>query len=161
MRIIPQRNGGGVAVLAWLLVVPTAGLALPARSAARQEPRQEHGTLTALEGKLLSVPGNGPVLRAHDKEIPLGATSTYLLHTLEDQRLANREVRLEGTQKADGRFEVAHLFTLRDGKLYRVRYYCNVCNIAALEPGRCVCCQRPTELQEIPVSQTDRDTLAN
>ncbi|HKS96865.1 MAG TPA: hypothetical protein VJV74_12150, partial [Terriglobia bacterium] len=93
--------------------------------------------------------------------IPLAATSSYLLHTLEDQRLANREVRLEGAMKADGRFEVAHLFTLRDGKLYRVRYYCNVCNIAALEPGRCVCCQRPTELQEIPVSQTDKDTVAD
>jgi hypothetical protein len=157
MRTTPQRNRTGMVFRALLPVLLAGGLAMPARSASRPE----HGMEMGLEGKLLSVPGHGPVLRAHDKDIPLAATSTYLLHTLEDQRLANREVRLEGTMQADGHFEVAHLFTLRDGKLYRVRYYCNVCNIVALEPGRCVCCQRPTELQEIPVSQTDRDTLAN
>ena len=99
-------------------------------------------------------------MRAPNKDVPLAATTTYLLHTLEDHRLVNREVRLEGTMKPDGRFEVAHLYTIRDGKLYKVRYYCEICNIVALEPGRCVCCQRPTELQEIPVSQTDKDTVA-
>lgn len=159
MRITPQRNrcaAGFVAVLAALIA---ACVALGVPSGAR--PAQANPAPTTLEGKLLSLAGHGLVLRTHDKNIPLAATSSYLLHTLEDQRLANREVRLEGTMKADGRFEVAHLFTVREGKLYRVRYYCNVCNIAALEPGRCVCCQRPTELQEIPVSQTDQDTIAN
>ena len=63
--------------------------------------------------------------------------------------------------KRDGTLEVARLYTIHQGKLFRVRYYCDVCNIAALEPGPCVCCQRPTELQEIPVSETDQDTVAN
>jgi hypothetical protein len=105
-----------------------------------------------LEGKLLSVPGEGPVLRIHEKDQPLSATTTYLFHTLLDKRLANREVRVEGTTKADGTFEVERLYTVRNGKLYRVRYFCKVCNIEALEPGDCVCCQQPTELQEIPVT---------
>ena len=86
------------------------------------------------------------------KDQPLSATTTYLLHTLSDKRLANREVRLEGTMKADGTFEAERLYTVRDGKLYRVRYFCKVCNIEALEAGDCVCCQHPTELQEIPVT---------
>ena len=159
MRITPQRNRCSAVFLAVLAALLGACVALAVPSGTR--PAQANPALTALEGKLLSVAGHGPVLRTHDKNIPLAATSSYLLHTLEDQRLANREVRLEGTMKADGHFEVAHLFTIRDSKLYRVRYYCNVCNIAALEPGRCVCCQRPTELQEIPVSQTDQDTIAN
>jgi len=117
---------------------------------------------TVLEGELASVPGRGPVLRARNrKAYTLSARTTYLLHTLGDKRLANRDVRLEGTMKPDGTFEVTHLYTVRDGKLYRVRYYCEVCNIAALEPGACVCCQRPTELQEIPVSEVDQDTIAN
>src|SRR5271169_6816085 len=69
-----------------------------------------------LTGKLVSVPDSGLVLRTAKKDYPLSARTSYLLHTLQDQRLADREVRLEGTTKADGRFEVAKLFTLRDGK---------------------------------------------
>jgi hypothetical protein len=106
-----------------------------------------------LEGKLLLTPGVGPALREHGKDQPLSAITPYLLHTLEDKRLANREVRVEGIPKTDGTFEVARLYTLRNGKLYRVRYFCNICNIEALEPGNCVCCQQPTELQEIPVTE--------
>jgi hypothetical protein len=54
--------------------------------------------------------------------------------------------------KADGTFQVERLYTVKDGRLYRVRYFCKICNIEALEPGNCVCCQQPTELQEIPVT---------
>jgi hypothetical protein len=54
--------------------------------------------------------------------------------------------------KADGTFEVERLYTVKDGKLYRVHYFCKVCNIEALEPGDCVCCQQPVELEEIPAS---------
>ena len=33
------------------------------------------------------------------------------------------------------------------------------CHIVALEPGRCVCCQQPTELQEVPLNKQDRKVL--
>jgi hypothetical protein len=112
------------------------------------------GAATFLNGKLETLPGTGLVLGTAKKDYPLFARTTYLFHTLQDKRLANRQVRLEGTTKADGTFEVAKLFTVRNGKLYRVRYYCEVCNIEALEPGNCVCCQQPTELQEIPVDES-------
>ncbi len=108
---------------------------------------------TNFTGKLVTLEGTGLVLRTGKKELKLSARTSYLFHTLQDKRLANREVRLEGTTEPDGTFEVSKLFTLRDGKLYRVRYYCEVCNIEALEPGNCVCCQQPTELQEIPVNE--------
>jgi hypothetical protein len=104
-----------------------------------------------ISGKLITIASTGLVLRTDKKDIKLGARTSYLLHTLQDKRLANREVRLEGVTLADSSFEVAKFFTVRDGKLYRVRYYCEICNIEALEPGPCVCCQQPTELQEIPV----------
>ena len=108
--------------------------------------------LSVLEGKLLSTSGNCPVLQMREKDQPLSADTTYLFHTLQDKRLANREVRVEGTMKGDGTFEVERFFTVKDGKLYQVRYFCKTCNIVALEPGDCVCCQQPTELQEIPIS---------
>jgi hypothetical protein len=133
------------------LIVCVAALAASSLRAAQGVARH----LAVLEGRLLSIPGQGPALRIHEKDQPLSATTTYLFHTLLDKRLANREVRVEGSMKADGRFEVERLYTIRNGKLYRVRYFCKLCNIEALEPGDCVCCQQPTELQEIPVADSD------
>ena len=122
----------------------------PGTLAARPKP------LPALEGKLIDLPGKGPVLKMPDKVQVLTATTPYLFHTLQDKRLAGREVRVEGRPQADGTFQVDWLYTIREGKLYRVRYYCKTCNIVALEPGKCVCCQQPTELQEIPVTDSDQ-----
>jgi len=106
--------------------------------------------LTVLEGKLLTTRGDCPLLKIGDREQALSANTPYLLHTMQDKRLDGREVRLEGLAKPDGSFEVQWLYTVHDGKLFKVRYFCATCNIVALEPGLCVCCQQPTELQEIP-----------
>ncbi len=131
-------------LLSLILALGLPGAALPSRSGQTKAP-------VTLEGKLVSLAGNGPTLKAVKKEYRLAGKTSYLFHTLQDRRLADHEVRLEGTEKADGSFEVERVYTLHGGKLYRVRYYCEVCNIEALEPGDCVCCQQPTELQEIPV----------
>jgi len=133
------------------LIACAAALAAPPLRAAQGVARH----LAVLDGKLLSIPGQGPALRIHEKAQPLSATTTYLFHTLQDKRLGNREVRVEGSMKADGTFEVERLYTIANGKLFRVRYFCKLCNIEALEPGDCVCCQQPTELQEIPVTGSD------
>ena len=106
---------------------------------------------STLQGKLLATAGTGPTLRTPQKDYPLSGETSYLFHTLQDARLRGREVRLEGTEKPDGTFQVQRLYTVRQGKLYTVRYYCEVCHIEALEPGNCVCCQQPTELQELPL----------
>lgn len=110
----------------------------------------------ALQGRLASRPGADLTLKTRKKDYPLAGKSAYLLHTLQDKRLLNRELRLEGTTRPDGRFEVSRVYTVRDGKLYKVRYFCEVCNIEALEPGPCVCCQQPTELQEIPLTEAKK-----
>ncbi len=106
--------------------------------------------LTVLDGELLTNQAGLPMLKINGREEALSANTPYLLHTLEDKRLAGRQVHLEGIAKPDGTFEAHWLYTVHDGKLYSVRYYCPRCNIVALEPGNCVCCQQPTELQEIP-----------
>ncbi len=104
-----------------------------------------------LQGRLVSSAASGPALKTRNKELPLAGRTVWLLHTLQDKRLAGREIRVEGEWQPDGALKVNLFFTLRDGKLFRVRYFCEICNIEALEPGDCVCCQQPTELQEIPV----------
>jgi hypothetical protein len=137
-------------------------LALPlsaSMAAARAHPQPDHaaGAVT-LEGQLTSSPGKA-TLKTRQKDYVLAATTTYVLHTLQDKRLQGREVRAEGRLKPDGTFEVEKFFTIHDSKLYRVRYYCETCNIVAVEPGRCVCCQKPTELQEMPVDGSDQDAI--
>jgi len=113
----------------------------------------------SLQGRLIVVPGGQPTLKTARRDYILSAKNSYLSHTLRDERLLNREIRVDGTLKPDGTFEAAHLFTVKNGKLYKVRYYCDICNIAALAPGNCVCCQRPTELQEIPLGEVGNDTV--
>jgi hypothetical protein len=126
------------------LALMFALLLAPALCAGQTKP------LPALEGKLLATAGECPVLKTHDRQVPLSATTPYLYRTLQDKRLDGFEVRVEGTPKPDGSFEVEWLYTIHHGKLYRVRYFCAVCNLVGLGPGNCVCCQQPTELQEIP-----------
>ena len=130
------------------LTLGCSAFAAPAAAAANTRV----SALQTLEGKLSLAPSDAPELKTSDKSYLLAGQSSYLTHTLEDKRLLNREIRVEGRMGAGGSFVVQKLFTVKDGKLYRVRYYCDVCNISAVEPGRCVCCQRPTQLQEIPVA---------
>ncbi len=146
MRVISRQTV--VRACAWLAIAAlAAGAAGPARGA--------QGVLKAgtIEGKLISLPGTGPALKTSTRTIQLTGRTTYLFHSLQDKRLAGRELRLEGQRQPDGSFEVERIFTMHDGKLYRIRYYCETCNIEALEPGNCVCCQQPTELQEYPASE--------
>lgn len=148
---------GAVAGLVLALIV-TAPAAPSAQNPA-SKPVAEGSTI--LDGALTFIPGTGPAVKIAGREVLLSVRVSYLLHTLSDSRLLNREVRLDGRYQADGSFRVSHFYTVKNGKLYRVRYYCETCNIAALAPGNCVCCQQPTELQEIPVSATDSDTVAD
>jgi len=69
---------------------------------------------------------------------------------LRDPRLAERQWELEGRFAPGGRFEIVRLFTVKNGQRFRVTYYCDICHIRTHEPGRCMCCQEETELQEIP-----------
>jgi hypothetical protein len=142
-RILCRRLGLGLAL----------GLAFLAAGTLGANPTKP---LAALEGKLLATGNNGPVLKMHNKEQALSAVTPYLFRTLEDKRLDGREVRVEGARKTDGTFEVQWLYTIHGGKLFRVRYFCKVCNIVALGPGHCVCCQRSTELQEIPLEESGK-----
>ena len=135
--------------LIWVLTAALASLLASSLAAAQTKP------LTVLEGKLLTTQGDCPLLKMSGREQTLSADTPHLLHTMQDKRLDGREVRLEGVPKPDGSFEVHWLYTIHDGNLFRVRYFCSTCNIVALEPGPCVCCQQPVELQEIPVEKSE------
>ncbi|MGH9447827.1 MAG: hypothetical protein ACRD3O_19205, partial [Terriglobia bacterium] len=112
------------------------------------------GAPVVLRGTLGTLPGNHPTLRTSSKSVKLAGQSPYLLHTLQDKRLLNQELQLVGTFGPGHDFVVQKLFAVKAGKLYRVQYYCPVCNITSVQPGHCYCCGRETKLQEVPVSSS-------
>ena len=135
-----------VTLLATLSVAAGVLAANPPRPATASRP-----TKAILRGKLIQLQGTKPAIETSGKQIMLAGMNHYIFRTLQDKRLANDKVELHGHELADGFFQVDSLYTLHHGKRYWIRYYCETCNIAALAPGHCVCCQQPTELQEIPV----------
>lgn len=142
----------GLAIL--LLGAVVLGLAAsPARAADTQNAQQ------TLQGKLLFIQGAGPVLKTAARQVSLAGRYPYVFRTLQDKRLRNDEVRLKGEYQTDGNFQVDNIFTIHHGEVYRVRYFCETCNIEGVGPGRCVCCQQPTELQEVPVNKNDTKVL--
>jgi hypothetical protein len=126
-------------------------------------PPDEHSAFASLQwnktldGKLGVTPGIGPVLQTPGKNYTLLARAPWLMGILEDERLLGRELRLQGIFEPDGDFRVVHLFTVKNGKLFKVDYYCETCNISALGPGPCVCCQQNTELRETPVGKDNEN----
>ena len=69
--------------------------------------------------------------------------------TMRDEQLSDRIWEVRGAPGDDGRFHVEKIFTVKDGELHRVTYYCEICHITTHEPGRCMCCQGDTDLREI------------
>lgn len=104
-----------------------------------------------IRGSLDQIPGKAPRLDQAGKQYTLAGQSPYLLHVLEDTRLKGQELQLTGEAGPGGTFVVSRIYAVRNGKLFKIQYYCQVCNIVYVQPGHCYCCGRETELQEVPV----------
>lgn len=104
-----------------------------------------------LRGRLADAVDGQPLrFRTVDGEtLDLVADSGFQ-RTLRDPQLADRTWELRGTTLDDGRFELEKIFTVKDGQIHRVTYYCVICHITTHEPGICMCCQGDTDLRELP-----------
>jgi hypothetical protein len=133
------------ALVVVLVLTPGIGVALPPQAAQ---------TPVVLRGSLNALPGNQPTLETGEKSYKLVGQSPYILRTLQDKRLLHQELQLAGTVGPDGAFVVQRFYAVHNGKLYKIEYYCEVCNITYVQPGHCVCCGRETKLKEVPVAET-------
>ncbi len=104
-------------------------------------------------GKLAGA-GKAAALKVKDKEVRLVSKDEIIQAILEDERLLGRELEAIGKWEVkDRRLEVQQLHTLRNGRRYRITYFCDLCNIWNNKPGPCDCCQQPVELREVPVEK--------
>lgn len=66
-----------------------------------------------------------------------------------DAEMRKRELILKGRLFPDSQvFEVSNIRSVKDGVIYDVFYWCDVCAIQTLKPGECMCCQAPVVLKE-------------
>ncbi|MCY4596210.1 MAG: hypothetical protein OXC19_15600 [Bryobacterales bacterium] len=105
----------------------------------------------ALRGRLAEVVDGEPLrLLTLDGETFELIADSGLDRTLRDPQLSDRMWELRGALLDDGRFELEKIFTVKQGQLHRVTYYCVICHITTHEPGLCMCCQDDTDLRELP-----------
>jgi hypothetical protein len=68
-----------------------------------------------------------------------------------DPDLHNRDVRLTATRLPGTQcLKVEKVQTVKGGKVFDVDYWCDRCQLAAPQPGKCVCCGDQVVLRELP-----------
>lgn len=99
---------------------------------------------------VLALQSNAPVLKVKDKTYHLVTSDDEIQATLADKRISGKTLQVEGKWKTPDTFDVQRFFSVHDGKLFKLTYYCDVCNITTYKPGPCMCCQKPVEPREVP-----------
>ena len=103
---------------------------------------------SAVRGRLV-VSGGAASLDAGGKRFAILSHDKNIDATLRDARLSGRELKLTGTARPDGSFDVDQLYIVHGDTDYRLIYFCNICNITTFSPGDCACCQAPVEPVEV------------
>lgn len=103
----------------------------------------------SLRGRLET--GEKPVLRLDDGRRVHLESDAPTMAVLADERLKDTDFEVLGHWEAPDRFAVDHihtrsLFVHKNGKRLMVTYWCDVCYIRTYSPGKCVCCQKYTDL---------------
>ncbi|MBI3694459.1 MAG: hypothetical protein HY238_06430 [Acidobacteria bacterium] len=103
-----------------------------------------------LRGRIHQEAGKPPVIQTAGQKNYTISGDKFTEAQMADPKLNGREIELDGYIAAPGRFDALKIFTIKDGKRYTVTYWCDICSIRTHMPGRCMCCQGETELQELP-----------
>ena len=67
-----------------------------------------------------------------------------------DARVRQRELQISARPHAGDQLEIIAVQSIKEGKLYDVYYFCDVCNIKAYVPGLCPCCRAELQFRETP-----------
>jgi hypothetical protein len=69
-----------------------------------------------------------------------------------DARVRQRELQVTAQATARQQLEIIRVQSVRQGKLYDLYYFCELCNIRAYAPGLCPCCRNEMEFRETPAT---------
>jgi hypothetical protein len=127
---------------------------------------------TELRGKVVCLPEE--MHRVYGTDLPTSHEHIYgfkatngayytLLRTklsealFADERLREKELLLTGNVLPKSQIlSVTNMKSVRNGVIYDLYYYCDICAVRTVAPGPCVCCQAPVELVEKPLNSESR-----
>jgi hypothetical protein len=93
------------------------------------------------------------VLEGSDGKTYTFAPSDPMIGMFADTRVRERDLQITASLSGANQLEVLRVQSIRNGKLYDLYYFCNICNITAYSPGPCPCCRRDLEFKEVPASE--------
>jgi hypothetical protein len=155
------------------LAVKIVLLSLCLRAAAADPPAEAAASSTAaapaahaveLRGRVICLPEAMHAL--YGTELPAGHAHVYGFHASDgafytllrtrwsealflDARLRAKDLLLKGRVFAHSHLlDVESFKSIRDGRVWDLYYYCEVCAIKSVSPEPCACCQGPMELVE-------------
>jgi hypothetical protein len=70
-----------------------------------------------------------------------------------DPRVRGRELQITARLNGRDQLELIKVQSIRQGKLYDIYYFCEICNIKTMAPGPCPCCRNELEFRETPVAE--------
>jgi hypothetical protein len=103
-----------------------------------------------IRGKLTRSPDGKPALRVDNQLISL-AGDEDTTKVIEDSRLAGDDFEVVGHYESPDHVQIdpitsRAMFVHKDDKRLLITYWCDVCYIRTYSPGKCVCCQKYTDL---------------
>jgi hypothetical protein len=110
---------------AWIVLLSVAGAGLGAEE------------LATLRGKAHQERDKAPLFLSENGTRYSVSGDSDLLAQLGDTRLAGRRLEVQGRLQGSNHLEVVRLFTLKDGKRYRISYWCEICGSHLPRPGPC------------------------
>ncbi|HEY6328824.1 MAG TPA: hypothetical protein VI756_05770 [Blastocatellia bacterium] len=93
------------------------------------------------------------VLHSQDGQTHSFVSNDALAPMLADSRVRERLLRVTAVRHADGQLETLTVQSIKDGKVYDIYYFCQVCNITTYTPGLCPCCRQELEFKEAPAAE--------
>lgn len=105
----------------------------------------------SVRGKLTKTPDKQPALDPGDHKLISLSGDDATVAVLNDERLAGTDFEAVGHFDSPGHFVIdpitsRSMFVHKNGKRLMVTYWCDVCYIRTYTPGKCVCCQKWTDL---------------
>ncbi len=105
----------------------------------------------SVRGRLTQPNGQAPALETSDRKMIALDGDEPTRGILKDKRLAGADMEATGHFANPNEFIVDPIHTTalhvyKDGKRFKISYWCSTCSIRTYTPGPCWCCQQETEL---------------
>jgi hypothetical protein len=160
-----QTRWLGVRLMVALVPLSSLAAAHKATTDENSKPIVLHGKAACLDtaGRRLTVDHDcsGPHhrfgLETADGKLYLFLTADTATAVFVDPAVRQRELQITARRQSNGQLELIKVQSLRDGELYDVSYYCEVCNITTYAPGLCPCCRDELKLIETRATEPERE----